>query len=328
MNKRKVFGILVVVMIAVFATAAVIIAASSATNKTALFSRHQPGGLFALVNESDGVGNIWFVDSGSATGADAAGYGRNPDAPYLTIDYAIGNCTASNGDRIFVAPGHAENVSTAAYIDADAAGVRIIGQGVGRNRPVLTWTAAVGEIKVNAADVSFENLVFNMELTGGVFGGTTLYSTATDTVFKDCDFVIPSVDTVMVLTGGTRTQINNCRFYGSTGSGTGVTTAVIAIGSGVYNVEIKDTSIIAYNTTQDTALIAASTSRVSGFTLQDSSIIQGNSGASCWNFSTVGLVSEGLIKNVATTVGNEGTGGTSSYQLHTILRLPPYNANE
>ena len=299
-----------------------------AGNKSPMFSRHQPGGMFAVVDNTQTTGNVWFVDSGSETGADAAGYGENPDAPFLTIDYATGNCTASNGDWIIVMPGHAESVSSAAYIDADKAGVRIIGLGTGRNKPVLSWTAAAGEIKVNAADVSFENLVFNMELTGGVFGGATLYSTATDTVFKDCDFVIPSVDTVMVLTGGTRTQINNCRFYGSTGPGTGVTTAVIAIGSGVYNVEIKDTSIIAYNTTQDTALIAAASSRVSGFTLQDSSIIQGNSGASCWNFSTIGLVSEGLIKNVATTVGNAGTGGTSSYQLHTVLRLPPYNANE
>jgi len=299
-----------------------------AGNKSPMFSRHQPGGMFAVVDNTQTTGDIWFVDSGSATGADAAGYGENPDAPFLTIDYAIGNCTASNGDWIMVMPGHAESVSSAAYIDADKAGVRIMGLGTGRNKPVLGWTAAVGEIKVNAADVSFENLVFNMTRTGGVFGGVTLYTAATDTIFKDCDFVIPSVDTVMVLTGGTRTQINNCRFYGSTGSTTGVTTAVIKIGTLVNDVVIKDTSIVGYNTTKLTALISASSSRVSGFTLQDSSIIQGNSGASCWNFSTAGLVSEGLIKNVATTVGSEGTGGASSYNLWTVRRLPPYNANE
>ena len=299
-----------------------------AGNKSPMFSRHQPGGMFGVINETQTTGNIWFVDSGSATGADAAGYGENPDAPFLTIDHAIGNCTASNGDWIVVMPGHAENVSTAAYIDADKAGVRLIGLGTGRNSPVLTWTAATGEIKVNAADVSFENLVFNMTRTGGVFGGATLYAAATDTIFKNCDFVIPSVDTVMVMTGGTRTQIDNCKFYGSTSPTTGVTTAVIKIGTLVNDVVIKDTSIIAYNTTKLTALISASTSRVSGFTIQDSSISQENSGASCWNFSLLGLASGGIINNVATTVGSGGAGGATSYQLHTVKRLPPYNVNE
>ena len=76
--------------------------------KAALFSRHQPGGVFTIVDEANfTTGNIFFVDSGSATGADSVGAGRNPDLPFLTIDYAVGQCTANNGDYIIAMPGHA-----------------------------------------------------------------------------------------------------------------------------------------------------------------------------------------------------------------------------
>ena len=58
--------------------------------KAALFARRQPGGALTVVEERFTTGDIWWVDSGSATGADAAGYGQNPDAPFLTLDYAVG----------------------------------------------------------------------------------------------------------------------------------------------------------------------------------------------------------------------------------------------
>lgn len=78
------------------------------TNKTPLFSRHQPGGVFTIVNETLTTGSIFFVHSG--TGVNALGGGRNPDAPLATLDYAIGLCTANKGDMIFVMPGHAETL--------------------------------------------------------------------------------------------------------------------------------------------------------------------------------------------------------------------------
>src|SRR3990167_1462142 len=108
-------------------------------SKTELFVRKQPGGMYVVNPESKTTGNIWWVDSGSATGANAVGYGRNPDAPFLTIDYAIGQASANNGDIIYVMPGHSETRSTTGnFLAHDVAGGRMIGVGGGSDRPTLT----------------------------------------------------------------------------------------------------------------------------------------------------------------------------------------------
>jgi hypothetical protein len=128
-------------------------------NKTALFVRKQSGGMFTVVDESLTTGNIFWVDSGSTTGANSAGYGQNPDAPFLTIDYAVGQCTADNGDIIYVMPKHAEVVSAAGGLDLDVAGITIRGLGRGASQPTVTLdTANTADIDVDAADITVENL--------------------------------------------------------------------------------------------------------------------------------------------------------------------------
>ena len=130
-------------------------------NKTALFSRKFPGGVFTIQDVTEHPGDIYFVDSGqTTTGADAAGYGQNPDEPFLTIDYAIGQCTAAQGDVIYVLPGHAETVSGAAGIDVDVEGISIIGLGNGDNRPTITFTGATADMDIDAENVTIENLRF------------------------------------------------------------------------------------------------------------------------------------------------------------------------
>ena len=70
--------------------------------KTELFVRKQSGGMFTVVNEAMTTGNIYFVDSGkTTTGGDSAGFGANPDAPFLTLDYIASLVTANNGDTVF-----------------------------------------------------------------------------------------------------------------------------------------------------------------------------------------------------------------------------------
>jgi hypothetical protein len=115
--------------------------------------------MFTVVNESLTTGNIFWVDSGSTTGANSAGYGQNPDAPFLTIDYAVGQCTADNGDIIYVMPKHAEVVSAAGGLDLDVAGITIRGLGRGASQPTVTLdTANTADIDVDAADITVENL--------------------------------------------------------------------------------------------------------------------------------------------------------------------------
>ena len=128
-------------------------------NRTALFSRNQPGGVFTIENMAEHPGDIFFVHSG--TGTDGAGYGKNPDAPTATIDYAVGLCTASQGDVIYVMPGHAETVSAAGGLDLDVAGIRVIGLGSGGLQPTVTLgTAATADVDIDAANITVENIHF------------------------------------------------------------------------------------------------------------------------------------------------------------------------
>jgi hypothetical protein len=130
--------------------------------KSQLFSRHQPGGVFTIVDEANfTTGDIWFVDSGqTSTGSDAVGYGRNPDMPFLTIDYAVGQCNANNGDYIIVMPGHAETVAAAAGLALDVAGITVKGLGSGSDQPTVTFTDALADMDVDAANVTVENIHF------------------------------------------------------------------------------------------------------------------------------------------------------------------------
>lgn len=142
------------------------------STRTPLFARKQPGGVFSIVNETMTTGNIFWVHSG--TGSDTTGYGRNPDSPVATIDYAIGLCTVNQGDRIFVMPGHAENITTATAINCDVAGIQIIGIGEGNLIPTVSMTALAGSITVGAANVSLKNLRLVANATDGVTTALTI----------------------------------------------------------------------------------------------------------------------------------------------------------
>jgi hypothetical protein len=130
--------------------------------KTELFVRKQSGGIYTVVNESLTTGNIYFVDSGSSTGGTSAGYGNSPDAPFTTIDSAINQTTANQGDVIYVMTGHSETLTGASAITCDVAGVSIIGLGRGTDRPTLLLDAGASvSIVVSAANVHWENVIFS-----------------------------------------------------------------------------------------------------------------------------------------------------------------------
>lgn len=154
--------------------------------RTPLFGRRQPGGVFTIVDYPTHTGNVWFVNSASATGADSAGYGQNPDAPTLTVDYAIG--LASAGDTIYVAEGHNEG-STGVIFDADVAGIKIIGCGVGARRPTFDYDNAAATIDVGADDITLKNLIFRPSVTA-VLIGVELETDTTGCVIENCEWAI------------------------------------------------------------------------------------------------------------------------------------------
>uniref|UniRef100_A0A6M3J420 Uncharacterized protein n=1 Tax=viral metagenome TaxID=1070528 RepID=A0A6M3J420_9ZZZZ len=110
-------------------------------------------------------GNVFWVDSGAGSN----GYKGTFDRPFATIDYAIGRCTANNGDIIIVKPGHAETVLTAGGIALDVAGVSIIGLGVGQLRPTVTFTTdADADVDMSAANCLINNMIFKCNIANQV----------------------------------------------------------------------------------------------------------------------------------------------------------------
>ena len=152
-------------------------------SKTELFARNA-GGVFTFLDESRTTGDVFWVDS--ATGTDAAGYGYTMDAPVATIDYAVGLCTASKGDRIYVMPHHAENLTAATSLVVDVAGVQIIGLGYGSARPKLTYTtAAAATISVTAPSCLLQNLQLHSAFTNGITAGITVGALADGLRLRD-----------------------------------------------------------------------------------------------------------------------------------------------
>lgn len=125
-----------------------------------MFYRVTPGAPDAIVNETKFPGNIFYVDSTNTNKSSGAGVGYSPDQPFDTVKNALAQCTANQGDSIFIMPGHAETIISAAQLAINVAGVRIYGLGKGAKRPTFTFsTATTATITITAADVYVENLL-------------------------------------------------------------------------------------------------------------------------------------------------------------------------
>jgi len=121
----------------------------------------QPGGAYFLTEIDRFPGNVFYVQSTHPNASNAETHGRSPDAPFATIDYAVGQCTANNGDVIVVLPFHAEVVTAAGGLDLDVAGITIRGVGFGAAMPTVTLsTANTADVDVDAAGVTVENIHF------------------------------------------------------------------------------------------------------------------------------------------------------------------------
>jgi hypothetical protein len=202
--------------------------------RTELFARHQSGGMFTVINNAMTTGNIFFVNS--VTGTDGAGYGQNPDAPCATIDYAIGLCTANQGDRIYVMPLHVETIAGAAGVALDVAGVEIIGIGTGAARPKVNFTATGSTFAVSAANCTVRNILF----TGGIDAVVSpITVAAADFKLLDCEYrdvTGQCTDFLVTTAAATRMVIDGLRYDGDTAAGTNAAIAIV----GGDRIEIKN----------------------------------------------------------------------------------------
>jgi len=134
------------------------------------------------------TGNVYFVDSGNADGADeSATAGTSIDKPFVTVDYAINQCTCNNGDVIYVMPGHAENIPTSNTFIPDTEGVSIIGLGRGNSRPTFTSSSAAGTIAITGRGTRISNCIFHAGTTATAIKVTTgMKIEARDVMVDNC----------------------------------------------------------------------------------------------------------------------------------------------
>jgi hypothetical protein len=129
-------------------------------------------------------GNVFWVNSNGGSNGNAG----TRDRPFATLDYAIGRCTANNGDIIMLMPNHAETITGAGGITADVAGITIVGMGRYNQRPrFLMDGGTTVTFVVSADDVVVQNCVFASGHADVVtcFNVTAKGFTAIDLEFKD-----------------------------------------------------------------------------------------------------------------------------------------------
>ncbi len=170
------------------------------------------------VNTGLGTGKIFYVDSDVSV----AGDGSNWANAKATLAGAIALCTANRGDIIYVAQGHAENIASAAAIDVNKAGIRIIGCGQGDDMPEFSLTAAASTFQISAADVTIQHIRFLGNYTNGVTECVDITATGDGARILDCEFKETSnakelLKMITVTADADRVVIVGNRFLGEAG---------------------------------------------------------------------------------------------------------------
>lgn len=158
------------------------------------------------------TGKSRYVSSGS-TGTASSG-GLNPRAPITTLALAIAASTASVGDVIALMPGHAETITSAAGSGVTKAGLTIIGQGVGNNRPTFTLGTSTAATFAITSDNTF---ISGVRFVGNVDSLVKMIDVSAENVtFVDCEFIGQSAKEVLSFVNIATTKDNitliGCKF--------------------------------------------------------------------------------------------------------------------
>lgn len=186
-------------------------------------------------------GRVKFCNS--AVGANTAG-GGSYETPYDTIAYAVADIALTD-TILFVLPGHTESVIAADGwpVNASAAGLQVVGIGVGSRRPTITFsTATTATILMDLAAIRF----FNMRFLNGIANLATMFDiTAADCGLIGCHCIGDAVDsalsTVLISNAAAdNVVIDGCNFESKTaGAGDQAILSTAAVdGLRILNTEI------------------------------------------------------------------------------------------
>jgi hypothetical protein len=173
------------------------------------------------IEANKGTGVWFYVDSGATGQANGTSW---TDA-VVTLDAAVALCTANRGDVIWVAQGHAENLTGADGVDIDIPGVTAIGLGKGDLRPTFSYTNAAGEFVLGAAgdNSSIRNFRF-IATVDSVVKAIDVEAACVGWSIIGCEFSAETTttdeydDVIMVGAAADKGWIDRCRFLGDPGS--------------------------------------------------------------------------------------------------------------
>lgn len=154
-----------------------------------------PGSLYDVPQ-----GRVWFVNNNRTQALQASGDGTTRDTAFVSIADAVAKIATTNptlGDIILVGAGHTENVTASnvfgnSLVNTSAvtipAGTRIIGEGIGIQRPLLTFTAAASTITLANAACSLENMQFQSAQSGTITNAAIVTVTGGSCAVRAVDF--------------------------------------------------------------------------------------------------------------------------------------------
>lgn len=199
--------------------------------KTGLFVNKQPGGMFAVEDQSLSTGSRFFVDAGGSGAGSTSSFGRNPEAPLstLALGFSLDILTADSGDIVYLMPGHVEAVIAAGTITADIAGVTVKGLGDKDSRPIISFTTIdSADIDIDAANITFENISFRCDIASLI---AAIDVNASGFTLRNCSFMgtdaVDEAFLISVITDANADDmtIENCQFhYLNAEDGTAITT--------------------------------------------------------------------------------------------------------
>ncbi len=190
---------------------------------TPLFSRHQPGGVYTIQDMEEHPNNVLFVSSTHVAAQNALGGGQNPDKPFATLAYVMTNAASlapalAAGDVVYLMPGHAETLASAAAIACATAGVRVVGLGHGSAIPLFTFSETDSTWTITAAGVEIKNIRVTSSKNEMV---SMFSSSAADLTMDNVDYIDPGtgLETLQFLittSASDRVEVKNCRHNATT----------------------------------------------------------------------------------------------------------------
>jgi len=158
--------------------------------RNALREKKYADQLLNLMNGVFTTGNTFYVSSGGSTSS-ATNTGESPEEALTTLALAVAKCTASQGDVIYLMPGHNESIANA-QIDINVVGVTIIGLGVGAARPRFDFDHANASINVAASGCVIKNITLLPSITD-VLVAIDIETGVLDTLLEDIE-ALPGED--------------------------------------------------------------------------------------------------------------------------------------